>query len=90
MLRIAVALGFTVLAAAPSHAGLGAPAAAPERLSTESEEACQVAYREALLAAKRALERGDRDGALTHLLQAQDALDSCEPQEPRAAAVEVG
>jgi hypothetical protein len=79
MSRIAAfAIAWTVMLAAP-----GALSA-----SGDPPPASACDHTRELEAAKRALERGDREGALAHLLQADAILAACQGKTPNAGQPE--
>ena len=90
MRRVAVLLVLFAFAGAVQAAPPAAKRSPGAPASERRDDSCIARYHEALVAAKQALQRGDRAEALTQLVRARDLLDSCGPTPPTAQVVEAG
>jgi hypothetical protein len=91
MRQLVIVLGAFAFAAAVQATPAGPPQSSPNGPRSEREEvSCPARYHEALAAAKRALQSGNRDEALAQLRRAQAVLDTCEPDTRPIEVVDAG
>jgi hypothetical protein len=80
-----ITLAIAACIIAGSYAFLRRPVSHASEKGILSDATCGDQYNEYVLNAKKALQRGDRNGAIQGLLKAQDQLRHCEELEEQNA-----